>query len=128
MITLKNYNADLKAKYSLTIEISLILSLLLILATFQFSPENLKYSPVKTSVPEIINTENITPTEQSLPPDLPKPVLHVISLTDNIQDIVMEDVSIDYNKEYSNPPDPTNDRIVVDERIIFEAVEEPPVL
>jgi protein TonB len=118
MITLKNYNV--------TIEISLILSLLLILAAFQFSPEKLKYIPVKTSVPEIINIENITPTEQSLPPDLPRPVLPIISLSDDIQDIVMEDVSIDYNKGYTKLPDLTKDRIVEDERRIFKVVEELP--
>ena len=104
----------------------MILSLLLILAAFQFSPEKLKYIPVKTSVPEIINIENITPTEQSLPPELPRPVLPIISLSDDIQDIVMEDVSIDYNKGYTKLPDLTKDRIVEDERRIFKVVEELP--
>lgn len=99
---------------------------MLILAAFQFSPEKLKYIPVKTSVPEIINIENITPTEQSLPPELPRPVLPIISLSDDIQDIVMEDVSIDYNKGYTKLPDLTKDRIVEDERRIFKVVEEPP--
>ena len=104
----------------------MILSLLLILAAFQFSPEKLKYIPVKTSVPEIINIENITPTEQSLPPELPRPVLPIISLSDDIQDIVMEDVGIDYNKGYTKLPDLTKDRIVEDERRIFKVVEELP--
>lgn len=99
---------------------------MLILAAFQFSPEKLKYIPVKTSVPEIINIENITPTEQSLPPELPRPVLPIISLSDDIQDIVMEDVSIDYNKGYTKLPDLTKDRIVEDERRIFKVVEELP--
>ena len=99
---------------------------MLILAAFQFSPEKLKYIPVKTSVPEIIDIENITPTEQSLPPELPRPVLPIISLSDDIQDIVMEDVSIDYNKGYTKLPDLTKDRIVEDERRIFKVVEELP--
>lgn len=126
MISLKNYNSDLKAKYNLTVEISLILSLLFILAVFEFSPKKIKYNPVKTSISEIINIENIVPTEQSLPPDLPKPVLPIISLNDDIQDIVLEDVGIDYNKEYTKPPDVRRNRIVEDDPYVFKFVEELP--
>lgn len=126
MPALKNYNADLKVKYNVTIKISLIFSLLFILGAFEFSPKKLKDNSVKLSTPEIINVENITQTKQEFPPDLPKPILPVISLSDDIEDIIMEDVSIDYKKEYTKLPDLVKDRVVVDEKIIFKVVEEPP--
>jgi protein TonB len=127
MPPLKYHSADLRSKYPTYIKISVVLSLLFVIIAFKLAPENSKRAPFKVSNPEIIKVKSIDPSKQpTKPPDLPKPLIPKIAVTDDIQEIEFADVSIDYNKQFAKPPEREKEKIVNDENIIFVAVEEPP--
>src|SRR3972149_577570 len=71
MPSLKNPKADLRKLYYRTFEVSLILSLAVIVAAFKFSPPAAKIESVKTDPQEIIKIEDIINTVQK--PDIPPP-------------------------------------------------------
>ena len=71
MPSLKNPKADLRKRYYRTFEVSLILSLAVIVAAFKFSPQVSKIESVKTDPQEIIRIEDIINTVQK--PDIPPP-------------------------------------------------------
>ena len=127
MPAIKNYRADLRSKYPTYIKISLVLSLLFIIIAFKLAPENSKSTVLKSTDSEIIMVENIERTDQpDKPPDLPKPVIPEIAIADDIEDVVFDDVSIDYNEELVKVPEKQKERIVEDENEIFIVVEEYP--
>jgi len=66
MPSLKNPKADLRKIYHRTFEVSLILSLAVIVAAFKFSPQVAKMESVKTDPQEIIRIEDIINTVQNL--------------------------------------------------------------
>ncbi|MGB5288147.1 MAG: energy transducer TonB [Ignavibacteriaceae bacterium] len=71
MPSLKNPKADLRKLYYRTFEVSLILSLAVIVAAFKYSPQVSKIESVKTDPQEIIRIEDIINTVQK--PDIPPP-------------------------------------------------------
>lgn len=71
MPSLKNPKADLRKNYHRTFEVSLILSLAVIVAAFKFSPEASKMEMMNNPVPELITVEDIINTVQK--PDIPPP-------------------------------------------------------
>jgi protein TonB len=127
MPSLKNPKADLRKFYYRTFEVSLILSLAVIVAAFKFSPQVSKIESVKTDPQEIIRIEDIINTVQK--PVIPPPPLAqpIITATDDdlSDDIVLPDIDDVEPVKLPDKP-PTKPIVIDDEKIIFEVVEEMP--
>ena len=127
MPSLKYHSADLRSKYPTYIKISVVFSLLFVIIAFKIAPGNSNSAVLKPTTRDIIKVEEITQTIQpTKPPDLPKPLVPKIAVTDDIKEIEFVDVSINYNKQFTKPPEREKEKIIEDEDHIFVAVEEPP--
>lgn len=128
MPSLKNLKADLRKLYYRTFEVSLILSLAVIVAAFKFSPQISKIESLKTDPQEIIKIEDVINTVQK--PDIPPPPKApqiIAATTDNDSDDIILD-EIDEPWPGSIPDKPTvHSKIEIDDEYIFEVVEELPV-
>jgi periplasmic protein TonB len=124
MPSLKNPKADLRKLYHRTFEVSLIVSLAVIVAAFKFSPDALKVELIIPDKPDLITVEDIINTVQKpdIPP-LPKvPQIIEATVDDLSDDIVLPD--IDDVEPVKLPDKPPAKPIVInDEEIIFEVVE-----
>ncbi|OGU69643.1 MAG: hypothetical protein A2W30_03975, partial [Ignavibacteria bacterium RBG_16_36_9] len=94
MPSLKNPKADLRKLYYRTFEVSLILSLAVIVAAFKFSPPAAKIESVKTDPQEIIKIEDIINTVQKpdIPPPPKAPQIIAAALDDVLDDIILDDI------------------------------------
>jgi len=126
MLPYKNYRADLKGKYEKYLKVSFIVTLILVIAAFKFSPKQAKIEKItQTREEPIIIKDPIQTTQITEPPPMPKPVIPVVALSDEIEDLIMKDISIDGTSEYSKPLIIHKEKIVEDDKI-FVAVEEMP--
>jgi len=127
MPTIKNYKADLRGKYRKYFEISLILSLSLIIAAFKLAPKDGNIDDNFNPPQELITIENIIKTVQKPkppPPPIPAPVL---SETDEVpEEIELDNVEIDLDAKIGPPPPLPDPPTIREEPIIFVAVEEMP--
>jgi protein TonB len=127
MPSLKNPKADLRLHYYRTLKLSLILSLVTIIAAFKFSPQPSKTELLSEGTQEIIKIEDIINTVQK--PDIPPPpkAPQIIAATiDGLQDdFVLPDIDDVEPVKLPDKP-PTQPRILLDDDQIFEAVEESP--
>lgn len=121
--------ADLMAKYKRVFEISLILSLFLMIVAFKFFPD-LSGSGVKMEGPqELFQVEDIQQTKQeNRPPPPPKPPIPIEAPSDEVlEDIEIGETEIDVTAEIQAPPPPKEDKKIVEEEPqYFVAVEEMP--
>jgi protein TonB len=94
MPSLKNPKADLRKLYYRTFEVSLILSLAVIVAAFKFSPPAAKIESVKTDPQEIIKIEDIINTVQKpdIPPAPKAPQIIAAALDDVLDNIILDDI------------------------------------
>jgi len=127
MPSLKNPKADLRKLYYRTFEVSLILSLAVIVAAFKFSPQVAKMESVKTDPQEIIRIEDIINTVQKpdVPPPPKAPQIIAAAVDDLSDDIVLPDIDDVEPVKLPDKP-PTHSKIIYDDEIIFEVVEEMP--
>lgn len=123
----KNPKVDLKLKYRRVFEISLILSLLLLILAFKFFPEVEGEQMGVEAVQELVDVEDVEITKQeTAPPPPPKPPIPIEAPADDeLEDIEIEDTEIDFEEEVAAPPPPVEeeDEIPVE---FFVAVEEMP--
>ena len=121
MPTIKNYNADLRGKYKKYFEISLILSLSLIIAAFKLAPKDGNMDENFNPPQELITIENIINTVQKPkppPPPPPKPD-PVLSEPDEVPEEVEFVNEIDLNAKIDPPPPlPDPPRVIKDEPFI----------
>jgi protein TonB len=126
MPTIKNYKADLRGKYRKYFEISLILSLSLIIASFKLAPKDGNMDENFNLPQELITIENIINTVQKpKPPHPPKPD-PVLSEPDEVPEEIEFDNEIDLDAKISPPPPLPDPPTIREEPIIFVAVEEMP--
>ncbi len=127
MPTIKTDRADLRGKYRKHFEISLILSLSLIIAAFKLSPKDRNINENFNPPQDLITIENIINTVQKTkppPPPMPAPVL---AESDEVpEEIELDDVEIDLDAHIGPPPPPPDLPSAIEEPIIFVAVEEMP--
>ncbi len=127
MPTIKTDRADLRGKYRKHFEISLILSLSLIIAAFKLSPKDRNINGNFNPPQDLITIENIINTVQKTkppPPPIPAPVL---AESDEVpEEIELDDVEIDLDAHIGPPPPPPDLPSAIEEPIIFVAVEEMP--
>lgn len=128
MAQIKTARADIRAKYKRYFEISLIITLLILIAAFKFVPKENKAKEIHSSIDPLIRVENTPNTEHEVSrPNAPKPPVPIVSDTDEIIDIPFEENDI-FNPEINDLPKPSasHNRIIEEENVIFEAVENPP--
>jgi len=106
MPNIKNYNADLRGKYKRYFEISLILSISLIIVAFKLAPEDGVNDEDFNPPQELITIENIIKTVQKIkPPELPSRPKIIEAQTDEvIEDMILDDISIDQKSDLGDPP------------------------
>ena len=125
----KNPKFDLKLKYNRTFEISLIASLVFLIAAFKFFPAFGKTKVQIEAPQELINVEDIEATRQNdVPPPPPKPPIPIEAPSDDVlEDIEIQDTELDVNETVEAPPPPPAEVKEEDtEPVFFVAVEEVP--
>jgi periplasmic protein TonB len=102
----KNPKAELRGKYKKFFEVSLVFSLLLLIAAFKYFPEVKAHSEFSEGIPEIIKLENIEQTRHEKKPPPPKPaVLIESSMPDeDLTELILENVGLDFNNNLDAPP------------------------
>lgn len=125
----KNPKVDLKLKYQRVFELSIIISLVFLIAAFKFFPQFDKGSVKLEGPQELVNVEDIVKTKQeSAPPPPPKPPIPIEAPSDDVlEDIAIATTELDINEQVSAPPPPKQEvKEEEDEAVFFVAVEETP--
>lgn len=129
MSALYERTADQNRRYKLYFRISLILSLLILIAAFKFSPVNEKAEMLPASDTDIITIEpEINTRQEREPPRPPVPPEPIISFSEDFEEIEFEETSLFQNEDISSPPQMKDDRRIVieEEDKIYIAVEKNP--
>ncbi len=129
MPVIKNYKADLRAKYSRNIKLCIIIAVTLIIAAFKISPTEDSLNGTFIQPQDIITIEDIINTVQK--PEIPdppaKPKIIEASIEDITENFILENIDIFEDAPTTQPP--VRDRPkVADEDIIFvwsEVMPEP---
>ena len=130
MPTFKVPKADLMLKYKRVFEVSIIISLSLLIIAFKFFPKMEKQTVKLEGPQEVFNVEDIQHTKQeNRPPPPPKPPIPIEAPSDNVlDDVEIGSTEIDFTAEVEAPPPPPKEekKIVEEEPQYFVAVEEMP--
>lgn len=129
MPVLKHPKVDLKRKYQRVFEISLIISLTLLIIAFKFFPTFEGSGAELQSVQELVNVEDIVKTKQeNKPPPPPKPPIPIEAPSDDVlDDIEIGSTEIDLSQTFEAPPPPPKDTKIIEEDVqYFEVVEDMP--
>ena len=123
----KNPKADLKRIYKRVFEISLIISLSLLIVAFKFFPNLGKGKVVLEGPQELFTVEDIENTKQeNRPPPPPKPPIPIEAPSEDVlEDIEIASTEIDLNAQMEAPPPPKEEK-KEEEPTYFVAVEEMP--
>jgi len=123
----KNPKVDLKFKYRKVFEISIILSLLLLILAFKFFPRVQGEQMAVEAAQELVDMEDVDITKQeTAPPPPPKPPIPIEAPADDeLEDIEIEDTEIDMEEVIAAPPPPIEEEEEVAIEF-FVAVEEMP--
>jgi protein TonB len=124
----KNPKADLRRMYKKVFEISLIISLVLIIVAFSFFPDVGRTSAVQEGPQELFTVEDIDQTKQEKrPPPPPKPPIPIEAPSEDVlEDIEIASTEIDLDAEVEAAPPPKEEKKVEEEPTYFVAVEEMP--
>ena len=124
----KNPKVDLKLKYKRTFEISLIVSLIFLIAAFKFFPVFQKSTMEIETPQELINVEDIEATRQNeAPPPPPKPPIPIEAPSDDVlEDIEIQNTELNVDAVIDAPPPPPIEDKEEVEPAFFVAVEELP--
>lgn len=129
MLVYKTKKADIRSKYRIYIECSVIIVLTILIAAFKYAPQKNYVEKKKKTSSEIIDIDHIQPTIQNtLPPRVSKPPIPIIANDDNFIDIPFEESDLDKYSNLTAPPirEEINRITVVDEDYIFRWSEELP--
>ncbi len=118
--------ADLRATYKRVLEISIIISLSILIFAFKFFPHLQDKGLALEGPQELFTVEDIQQTKQeNRPPPPPKPPIPIEAPSDDVlEDIEIEDTEIDFEAEIEAPPPPKEE--IEEEPTYFVAVEEMP--
>lgn len=124
----KTPKADLRGKYKKFFEISLIISLALLILSFKFFPH---INPEKVDVQapqELFKLEDIQQTKQeNRPPPPPKPPIPIAAPSEDVlNDIDIQSTELNVNENVPPPPPPKEENKAGEEPQYFVAVEEMP--
>lgn len=125
----KTPKAEMRSKYKLVYEISLISALVLLIVAFRFFPDVTPSDSVLEGAQELFQVEDIQQTKQeNRPPPPPKPPIPIEAPSDDVlEDIELADTEIDFSAQMEAPPPPkVETKKVEEEPVYFVAVEEMP--
>jgi len=124
----KDPKADLRRMYKKVFEVSLVISLLLLIVAFKYFPDMGKSQIVLEGPQELFTVEDIENTKQeNRPPPPPKPPIPIEAPSDDVlEDIEIASTEIDINAQIDAPPPPKEEKKVEEEPTYFVAVEEMP--
>ena len=130
MLLKKSTKADLRRKYKIFFELSLILSLLFLIFAFKFFPDLKTTKAIANNTQEIIMVDDIVSTRQpTAPPSPPQPLIPIEAPSEEVlEDILISPTEIDLNTIPSPPPPPKREVKVEPEPDIFRVVEKMPRL
>ena len=115
MPVIKNVRANIRAKYSRYIKLSIIFTLAIIIAAFKFSPPNIIPEPIPIDSTIWITVENIESTIQKpKPPPLPLPEPLLVNLDEELEEIEFDDNDLNEDAYVDGTP-PIMDTPVEDE-------------
>jgi periplasmic protein TonB len=125
----KNPKVDLRNKYNKFFEVSLIVSLALIILAFKFFPNIKPTKKIAMNTQELFNVEDVQQTKQeNRPPPPPKPPIPIEAPSDKVlNDIDISSTELDVNANVQAPPPPPKAETKHEEEPqYFIAVEEMP--
>ncbi len=125
----KAWQADLRAKYNRFFEISLIISLALLIAAFKFFPQLKSTKEIKQTTQDLFKVEDIQQTRQETrPPPPPKPAIPIAAPSEDVlKDVNIASTELDVNADVgAPPPPPPKEDKKVEEPTYFVAVEDMP--
>ncbi len=124
----KNPKVDLRLKYQRVFEISLAISLLVLVLAFKYFPKFEKEQVQIEAPQELVQVEDVEATKQETPPPPPpKPPIPIEAPSDDVlEDIEIEDTELDVEEEVAAPPPPVEEKEEEVEPTFFVAVEEMP--
>lgn len=124
----KNPKADLRRTYKRVFEISLIITLVLLIVAFKFFPDIAGQEVVMEGPQELFTVEDIEQTRQEdRPPPPPKPPIPIEAPSEDVlEDIEISSTEIDFDAEIEAPPPPKEEKKIEEEPTYFVAVEEMP--
>ena len=128
MAIVKTKKADLMSKYRKVLELSLIVSLAVLIVAFKFFPD-LKGKVINSEPPQdVIKWEDIQHTKQeNRPPPPPRPPIPIEAPTSDVLEVFeIGETDIDLNQQMNMPPPPPKKAIEVEEDRYFAAVDEMP--
>ena len=128
MALIKTPKADLRAKYQKFYEISLIISLALLIVAFKFFPHLKPAKEIKQQAQEVFKVEDVQQTRQETrPPPPPKPAIPIAAPSEDVlKDVDISSTELDVNAQVSAPPPPPKENKKDAEPTYFVAVEEMP--
>ncbi len=124
----KNPKADLRRSYKKIFELSLIISLAVLIVAFKYFP-HLETKAVMTEGPqELFKVEDVQQTKQeNRPPPPPKPPIPIEAPSEDVlEDIEIGETELDVNQQVEAAPPPKVEKKVEEEPQYFVAVEEMP--
>ncbi len=125
----KAWKADLRAKYDRFFEISLIISLALLILAFKFFPHFKTTKEIKQNTQDLFKVEDIQQTRQETrPPPPPKPAIPIAAPSEDVlKDVNIASTELDVNANVgAPPPPPPKEDKKVEEPTYFVAVEDMP--
>jgi periplasmic protein TonB len=128
MARIKNPKADLRAKYQRFFEISLVISLALLILAFKFFPHLERTKEIAKVTQDLFKVEDIQQTRQeNRPPPPPKPAIPIAAPSEDVlQDVSISSTELDVNANVGAPPPPPAKEEKTEEPTYFVAVEEMP--
>lgn len=128
MASLKNPKADLRAKYKRVYEISLIVSLAVLIIAFKYFPHLKPVKEIAQTTQDLFKVEDVQQTTQeNRPPPPPKPAIPIAApSSDVLQDVNIASTELDVNANVTAAPPPPPKEEKTEEPTYFVAVEEMP--
>ncbi len=127
----KTEKADIKHKTRRWFEISLCISLLLIIGAFKFFPSLEQKEVILKAEQEVVKVEDVENTRQeNRPPPPPRPPIPIEAPSDAALEDIDISSEIDITKEQTGPTEPPKVQKPVEEEeeVFFEVVEDPPTI
>ena len=124
----KNPKADLRRSYKKIFELSLIISLAVLIVAFKFFPHIKAEATIAEGPQELFKVEDVQQTKQeNRPPPPPKPPIPIEAPSEDVlEDIEIGETELDVNAQVEAPPPPKVEKKVEEEPQYFVAVEEMP--
>jgi protein TonB len=130
MIKLKTKKADLISKYNTTLQISIIISLSIVIIAFKFFPHIQSSGKIMQAPQELFKVQDVSASVQSKPlppPPAARPQIIVATPSDEVlKDVEIGSSELDVNQQVAPPPQEMRNSGASEEPQYFVAVEEMP--